>query len=157
MSLVTHQKEHRHGGYFVSQSFVKFWCFEVFRDCNKYYIVLHVRVKYLQKFWVDRQLISTTGYNFKKIANVWRHLHLGVGFLISLVQITICCITSCLPRDMNIWELCLFVWRQICFLPTLRSFPSVDLKESGRLLKVRWRMGGGGVHNVWLRSFLKAP
>ena len=94
----------------------------------------------------DRQLISTTGYNFQKIANVWRHLYLGVGFLISLVKIIICCITSCLPRGMNIWELCLFVWRQICFLPTLRSFPSVDLRESGRLLKVRWRMGGGGTH-----------
>ena len=102
----------------------------------------------------DRQLISTTGYNFQKIANVWRHLYLGVGFLISLVKIIMCCITSCLPRGMNIWELCLFVWRQICFLPTLRSFPSVDLRESGRLLKVRWGMG---VHIVWLRSFLKAP
>ena len=141
--LSLHTKRNIDMGYFVSQSFVKLWCFEVFRDCNTYYIVLYVRVKYLLKYWVDRQLISTTGYNFQKIANVWRHLYLGVGFLISLVKIIICCITSCLPRGMNIWELCLFVWRQICFLPTLRSFPSVDLRESGRLLKVRWRMGGG--------------
>ena len=140
--LSLHTKRNIDMGYFVSQSFVKLWCFGVLE------IVTHIisfwcSSQIFTKLLGDRQLISTTGYNFQKIANVWRHLYLGVGFLISLVKIIICCITSCLPRGMNIWELCLFVWRQICFLPTLRNFPSVDLRESGRLLKVRWRMGGG--------------